>query len=113
MLSFSQMPERSVPDLRPGAVVEVVSLAVSAQPISANDAYFYDGAAAQKSLHDGYHNPTSPWRCPFRARRFSAGIPAVSGGAVGRHVVSGHFVISAMALHLVLFAGHAAVVYAI
>ena len=88
--------------------------AVSAQPVPSNDAFFYDGAVVHQLLHGGYYNPSLVLALPISgAQVFSAYPPLYQAVLWAWMSLFGTSVISAMALHLVLFAAYALVVLAI
>jgi hypothetical protein len=87
---------------------------VSTQPVPSNDAFFYDGAVVNQRLHGGYFNPSLALALPISGTRvFSAYPPLYQGTLWVWMSLFGTSAPSAMALHLLLFAGYVFVVYRI
>lgn len=86
-------------------VWRVLLLVFTAQPIPANDAFGYDGAVVNL-LHGGrYCNPSFAMMFPISGREVYAGYPPLYQGALLVWMeLFGTSVISAMGLHLALFA---------
>jgi len=83
----------------------VALLVFTAQPIPANDAFFYDGAVVNWLRHGHYFNPAIADLFPISGRQvFSAYPPGYQAAVLVWMTVFGTSVISAMALHLALFA---------
>ncbi len=86
----------------------------SAQPVPANDAFFYDGAVIHKLLHGGYYNPCVALAFPVSGTEvFSAYPPLYQVPLLGWMSVFGVSALSAMALHLTLFGLYLLVLLAI
>jgi len=82
----------------------VTLLVFTAQPIPANDAFFYDGAVVNWLRHGHYFNPAIAGLFPISGTQVFAGYPPGYQVAVLLWMsVFGTSVISAMALHLTLF----------
>ena len=80
-------------------------LAFTAQPIPANDAAFFDGAMVNWFLHGQYFNPGLSAVFPISGQQvFTAYPPLYQGVLFGWMKLFGGSVISAMALHVALFA---------
>ena len=80
-------------------------LLFTAQPIPANDAFFYDGAVVNWLQHGHYCNPAIADLFPISGTQvFSAYPPGYQAAVLAWMSVFGTSVISAMALHLALFA---------
>ncbi len=80
-------------------------LVFTAQPIPANDAFFFDGSVVNWLTHGHYFNPAIADVFPISGTRiFSAYPPGYQGVALIWMTVFGTSVISSMALHLALFA---------
>src|SRR5277367_5331128 len=47
----------------------------SSQPIPANDAFFYDGAAIHKMLYGGFYNPAISMAFPISGHKLFSGYP--------------------------------------
>lgn len=89
-------------------------LLVSAQPVPANDSFFYDGAVVNKLLHGHYFNPSLALALPISGTRVFSAYPPLYQGALWLWMsVFGTSVVAAIALHLVLLAAYAVVVYRI
>jgi hypothetical protein len=79
----------------------------SAQPIPANDAFFYDGAVIHKLLYGGYYNPCIAIAFPISGTTvFSTYPPLYQFVLLGWMAVFGTSALAAMALHLALFGGY-------
>ena len=82
----------------------VALLIFTAQPIPANDAAFFDGAMANWILHGQYFNPGLSVVFPISGHQVYAAYPPLYQGVLlGWMKCFGASVISAMALHVVLF----------
>jgi hypothetical protein len=93
---------------------KIALLVISAQPIPANDAFFYDGAAVHKLLYGGFYNPTLAQAFPICGTKiFSAYPPLYQIPLLAWMSVFGVSAKSVMALHLVLFGGYMLVLLAI
>lgn len=93
---------------------KLVLLALSAQPVPSNDAFFYDGAVVHQLLHGGYYNASLAQALPISGTQvFSAYPPLYQGFLWVWMSVFGTSALVAMALHLALFGGYALVVYRI
>ena len=80
-------------------------LVFTAQPVPANDAFFYDGAVVNWLRHGHYFNPAIADLFPISGGQvFSAYPPGYPAAALVWMTVFGTGVMSAMALHLALFA---------
>ena len=83
----------------------VALLGFTAQPIPANDAFFYDGAVVNWLLHGHYCNPPIAYLFPISGGEiFSAYPPLYQAGLLCWMTVFGTSVMSAMAFHTALFA---------
>ena len=83
----------------------VLMLVFSAQPIPANDAAFFDGAMVNWFLHGHYFNPGLSVVFPISGHQVYAAYPPLYQGALWVWMkLFGASVISAMALHVALFA---------
>jgi hypothetical protein len=90
---------------------KVALLVLSAQPIPANDAYFYDGAVVNQLLHGGYYNPTLALALPISGTKVFCAYPPLYEALLWVWMSCfGTSAMSAMVLHLVLFAAYAAMV---
>jgi len=105
---------------RPGIVFllviiwKAVLLLTVAQPIPANDAFFYDGPVVHLLNHGGYFNPSIAQSRPLSGTEFfSAYPPLYQLTLLAWMTVFGTGVLSAMWCHLVLFSGFALTVLAI
>lgn len=86
----------------------------TAQPIPANDAFFYDGAVIHHLLHGGYYNPSVAQAFPVSGREvFSAYPPLYQVPLLAWMSVFGASALSAMALHLCLFGFYMFALFAI
>jgi hypothetical protein len=80
-------------------------LVFTAQPVPANDAFFYDGPVVNWLLHGHYCNPPIGDLFPIsRSEVFSAYPPLYQAGLLCWMTLFGTSVISAMAFHVALFA---------
>src|SRR5215813_3272273 len=76
---------------------KIVLFAVSAQPVPANDAFFYDGAVVNKLLGGGYCNPPIAEALSISGREvFSAYPPLYQGALYLWMTICGTSVLSAM-----------------
>jgi len=83
----------------------VLLLVFTAQPIPANDAFFFDGAVVNRLLHGHYFNPGVAEVLPISGGQvYSAYPPLYQGVMLVWMTVFGTSVIAAMLLHLMLFA---------
>jgi len=88
-------------------------LVFTAQPIPANDSFFYDGAVVNYLLHGQYCNPAIANALPVSGNEvFSAYPPLYQLMLLGWMKLFGTSVLAAMWLHFVLFAIFAALVLA-
>lgn len=86
----------------------------TAQPVPANDAFFYDGAVIHHLLHGGFYNPCVAQAFPISGTKiFSAYPPLYQVPLLGWMKIFGTSAISAMGLHLVLFGLYLLVLLAI
>lgn len=93
---------------------KLVLFLVSAQPIPANDAFFYDGAAIHKLLYGGFYNPTLAQAFPICGHQlFSAYPPLYQLPLLAWLSLFGISAKSVMALHLVFFGAYMLVLIAI
>src|SRR5260221_8897119 len=93
---------------------KVILIAFSAQPVPSNDAYFYDGAVVNQLHHEGYFNPSLARALPISGKRVFSAYPPLYQAVLWLWMsVFGTSAISAMALHLVLFAAYAFTVLAV
>ncbi|MDB6065756.1 MAG: hypothetical protein JWR26_1964 [Pedosphaera sp.] len=93
---------------------KIALFAFSAQPVPSDDAFFYDGPVVNKLLGGGYFNPSIAPALPISGTQvFSAYPPLYQAALWGWMNVFGTSVISAMAMHLVLFGCYLLVVLAI
>jgi len=84
----------------------VALLVFTAQPIPANDAFFFDGPVVNLLLHGHYFNPAVAEVLPISGGQvYSAYPPLYQGVLLVWMTFFGTSVIAAMALHLALFAG--------
>jgi len=83
----------------------VALLIFTAQPIPANDAFFFDGAVVNWILHGHYFNPSLSAVFPISGHQLYAAYPPLYQAVLlGWMKLFGTTVISAMALHVTLFA---------
>jgi hypothetical protein len=83
----------------------VALLVFTAQPVPTNDAAFFDGAMVNWSLHGHYINPSLSVVFPISGHQVYAAYPPLYQGALWVWMkLFGTTVISAMALHVALFA---------
>src|ERR1700722_6876816 len=86
---------------------KVALFVFTAQPVPANDAFFYDGAVIHHLLHGGYYNPCVAQAFPVSGREiFSAYPPGYQLPLLLWMKVFGVSALSAMGLHLGLFGGY-------
>jgi hypothetical protein len=77
---------------------------ISAQPVPANDSFFYDGAVVNRILNGAYCNPSLAAAFPISGTEvFSAYPPLYQGVLFAWMSLLGTSALSAMTLHLVLF----------
>ncbi len=82
---------------------KVVLLFVAAEPVPANDAFFYDGAVVHQLLHGGYYNPSLTEAFPILGTQvFSAYPPLHQVALRGWMSIFGVSAFSAMAMHVFL-----------
>ncbi len=105
---------------RPGMVFLLVLvwkallLLTVAQPVPANDAFFYDGPVVHLLNHGGYFNPGIAQSRPFSGTEFFCAYPPLYQLTLLAWMsVFGTSVLAAMGGHLALFAGYALTVLAI
>ncbi len=88
-------------------------LVFTAQPIPANDSFFYDGAVVNYLVHGQYCNPSIANALPISGKEvFSAYPPLYQLTLLGWMNCFGTSVLAAMWLHFVLFALYAALLLA-
>src|SRR5580704_1786864 len=76
----------------------------TAQPVPANDAFFYDGAVIHHLLHGGYYNPCVSRAFPVSGSEVFSAYPPLSQVPLLLWMsVLGTSALSAMGLHLCLF----------
>src|ERR1700733_5129256 len=105
---------------RPGMIFllifiwKAVLLLGAAQPIPANDAFFYDGPVVHVLNHGGYFNPSVAQSRPFSGREFFCAYPPLYEITMLAWMgIFGTSVLSAMGCHLAMFGGYALAVLAI
>ena len=110
---------RRLPD-RPGLVFalvfawKVALLIFTAQPVPANDSFFYDGAVVNFLLHGKYANPSLALVLPISGNAvFCAYPPLYQVALLGWMSISGTSALSAMWLHVFLFGVYELIVLAI
>ncbi len=82
----------------------VVLLIFTAQPIPANDAFFFDGPVVNYLLHGHYYNPALSEAFPISGHQLYSAYPPLYQGVLFLWMsFFGASVISAIALHLALF----------
>lgn len=92
---------------------KAVLLVFTAQPIPANDSFFYDGAVVNLLLHGQYCNPSIANALPISGHEvFSAYPPLYQLTLLGWMKCFGASVLAAMGLHFVLFGVYALLVLA-
>ncbi len=98
---------------RPGLVFgfvfawKLALLVFTAQPVPANDAFFYDGPAVNQLLHGKYVNPSLAQVLPISGNKvFSAYPPLYQLALLGWMSVFGTSALAAMWLHAVLLGGY-------
>ncbi|NOS71333.1 MAG: hypothetical protein HOP33_15540 [Verrucomicrobia bacterium] len=85
-------------------VWKVALLVFTAQPIPANDSFFYDGAVVNELLHDNYVNPSLVNVLPISANEVYCAYPPLYHLALfGWMKVSGTSALSQMWFHVLLF----------
>jgi hypothetical protein len=95
-------------------VWKVLLLLASAQPVPANDSFFYDGAVVNLLLHGNYANPSLSLALPIAGTQvFSAYPPLYQMVLWPWMCLWGTSAMAAMTLHLVLFGLYLLVVSAI
>ena len=88
-------------------------LVFTAQPIPANDSFFYDGAVVNYLVHGQYCNPSIANALPISGKEvFSAYPPLYQLALLGWMHCFGTSVLAAMGLHFALFALYAALLLA-
>jgi hypothetical protein len=93
---------------------KIALFVLSAQPVPSNDSFFYDGAVVHQLLHGGYYNPSIALALPISGTQvFSAYPPLYQVVLFAWMSIFGTSVLSAIALHLMLFGAYALVVYLI
>jgi hypothetical protein len=93
---------------------KIVLLAISAQPVPSNDAFFYDGPVVNFLLHGKYVNPSLALAFPISGTEvFSAYPPLYQGALMAWMKVFGTSAITAITFHLVLFASYGLLLLAI
>jgi hypothetical protein len=93
---------------------KAVLLLGAAQPIPANDGFFYDGPVVHLLNHGGYFNPSVAQSRPFSGREFFCAYPPLYEiTMLAWMAVFGTSVLSAMGCHLAMFGGYALTVLAI
>lgn len=93
---------------------KVLLLVLSAQPVPAGDAFFYDGPVVNLVLHGKYVNPSLVLALPTSATQvFSAYPPLYQWALLPWMLLFGTSALSAMAFHLVLFGLYSLVLLAI
>ena len=91
-------------------VWKVALLLFTAQPVPANDSFFYDGPVVNYLLHGKYCNPSLALVLPISGNEvFCAYPPLYQVALLGWMSLFGTSALSAMWLHLLLFAGYALV----
>ena len=95
-------------------VWKALLLLTVAQPVPANDAFFYDGPVVHLLNHGGYFNPAIAQSRPFSGTEFFCAYPPLYQiTMLGWMSVFGTSVLSAVWCHLALFGGYALAVLAI
>ena len=93
---------------------KVALLLFSAQPVPANDSFFYDGAVVNYLLNGHYVNPSLALAFPISGTEvFCAYPPIYQLVLLSWMFVFGTSAMSAMALHLALFGGYMLILLAI
>jgi hypothetical protein len=93
---------------------KILLFLVSAQPVPANDSFFYDGSVVNFLLHGRYINPSLALALPISGTEvFSAYPPLYQVVLLAWMSLFGTSALAAMALHLALFAIYVAVLWAI
>ena len=105
---------------RPGTVFllvfvwKAVLLLALAQPVPANDAFFYDGPVVHLLNHGGYFNPSIAQSRPFSGTEFFCAYPPLYQLTMLAWMsIFGTSALAAMGCHLILFGGYALTVLAI
>lgn len=93
---------------------KAVLLLTVAQPVPANDAFFYDGPVVHLLNHGGYFNPSIAQSRPFSGTEFFCAYPPLYQlTLLAWMTVFGTSALAAMGCHLALFGGYALAVLAI
>ncbi len=93
---------------------KVLLLAISAQPVPSNDAFFYDGPVVNYLQNGGYFNPSLAMALPISSTEvFCAYPPLYQAVLLGWMSVFGTTALSAMIMHLVLFGVYMLILLAI
>src|SRR3989440_9633036 len=93
---------------------KLILLIISAQPVPANDSFFYDGPVVNFLLHGRYVNPALAETFPISGTEvFSAYPPLYQVLLLGWMLCFGTSALSAMWLHLLLFGAYIVVLFAI
>ena len=93
---------------------KAVLLLTMAQPVPANDAFFYDGPVVHLLNHGGYFNPSIAQSRPFSGTEFFCAYPPLYQLTMLAWMsIFGTSALAAMGCHLVLFGGYALTVLAI
>ena len=93
---------------------KVLLLAISAQPVPSNDAFFYDGPVVNYLLKGGYFNPSLVMALPISSSEvFCAYPPLYQAVLLGWMTFFGTSALSAMVMHLVLFGMYMLILLAI
>ena len=105
---------------RPGMVFllvftwKAVLLLTVAQPVPANDAFFYDGPVVHLLNHGGYFNPSIAQSRPFSGTEFFCAYPPLYQLTMLAWMsIFGTSALAAMGCHLFFFGGYALTVLAI
>jgi hypothetical protein len=94
-------------------VWKITLFILSRQPVPANDAFFYDGPVVNYLLHGKYVNPSLALAFPISGTQvFSAYPPLYQAVLLAWMKLFGTSVVSAIELHLVLFALYDVVIFA-
>ena len=93
---------------------KIVLFLVSAQPVPANDSFFYDGAVVNQLSGGGYFNPTIARALPISGTKVFSAYPPLHEAVIWCWMrVFGTSALAQLAFHLTLFCGYAFVVYQI
>ena len=93
---------------------KVLLLAISAQPVPSNDAFFYDGPVVNYLQNGGYFNPSLVMALPISSTEvFCAYPPLYQAVLLGWMTIFGTTALSAMVMHLVLFGVYMLILLAI